>query len=137
MVLLKKILGTFLGSSYPSCFMLLHIMHIVVNSPLYRIVTRECLGAFVPFFQSIYVFLVKPVVLALDCLAATYTCVQLPTSPIPLHINRTNYLLDSGMAHPSLLIACTCDLHARAQVMNMMQFNGYYSCPCCLQKGIV
>ena len=34
-----------------------------------------------------------------------------------------------------VLVACTCDLPARAQVMNVTQFNGYYGCAFCLQKG--
>lgn len=34
-----------------------------------------------------------------------------------------------------VLIACTCDLPARAQVMNTVQFNGYYGCTFCRQKG--
>ena len=33
------------------------------------------------------------------------------------------------------LIACTCDLPARALLMNMNQFNGFYGCSKCLQKG--
>ena len=32
-------------------------------------------------------------------------------------------------------IACTCDLPARALLMNMNQFNGFYGCSKCLQKG--
>ncbi|XP_069465487.1 uncharacterized protein [Ambystoma mexicanum] len=33
------------------------------------------------------------------------------------------------------LLTCTCDLPARALVYNCVQFNGYYSCWHCLQKG--
>ena len=32
------------------------------------------------------------------------------------------------------LVACTCDLPARAMVMNMVQFNGYYWYSYCMQK---
>lgn len=36
----------------------------------------------------------------------------------------------------AVLITSTCDLAAKAQVMNMVQFNGFYSCSLCLQKGV-
>ena len=32
------------------------------------------------------------------------------------------------------LIACTCDLPARAMVTNFIQYNGRYCCPKCLQE---
>ena len=35
----------------------------------------------------------------------------------------------------AVLLACTCDLPARAQLTNMVQFNGYYACLRCTQKG--
>jgi len=35
------------------------------------------------------------------------------------------------------LIACTCDLPARALVLNMVQFNGNYGCSHCTQQGIL
>lgn len=41
-----------------------------------------------------------------------------------------------GITVKAVLVCCTCDLPARAQVMSMVQFNGYYGCPCCLQKGM-
>ena len=31
----------------------------------------------------------------------------------------------------AVLLACTCDLPARAQLTNMVQFNGYYVCLRC------
>ena len=34
------------------------------------------------------------------------------------------------------LICVTCDLPAKAAVMNMVQFNGYWGCGQCLQKGM-
>ena len=34
----------------------------------------------------------------------------------------------------AVLLACTCDLPARAQLTNMV-LNGYYACLCCTQKG--
>ena len=34
-----------------------------------------------------------------------------------------------------MLLACTCDLPARAAVTNFNQFNGFYSCAKCLQEG--
>ena len=36
-----------------------------------------------------------------------------------------------------VLVACTCDLPARAQVMNMAQFNAYHGCHFCLQKDVL
>ena len=35
------------------------------------------------------------------------------------------------------LLACSCDLPARVLVMNIMQFNGFYGCSHCVQKGKV
>ena len=35
----------------------------------------------------------------------------------------------------AVLLACTCDLPARALLTNMVQFNGYYACLRCTQKG--
>ena len=35
----------------------------------------------------------------------------------------------------AVLICCTCDMPAKAQVLNVVQYNGFYGCPCCLQKG--
>ena len=35
----------------------------------------------------------------------------------------------------AVLLACTCDYPARTQVMNMIQFNGFYGCSHCQQKG--
>ena len=35
-----------------------------------------------------------------------------------------------------LLVLATCDLPAKAAVMNMVQYNGYYGCGRCLQQGI-
>lgn len=35
------------------------------------------------------------------------------------------------------LIACTCDLPAKAQVLNVQQFNAYYGCSFCLQRGLL
>lgn len=35
-----------------------------------------------------------------------------------------------------LLLCSTCDLPARALIMNMIQFNGFFGCCHCLQKGI-
>ena len=36
------------------------------------------------------------------------------------------------------LVGATCDLPAKAAVMNMVQYNGcYWGCGCCLQKGIL
>lgn len=34
------------------------------------------------------------------------------------------------------LVCATLDLPARAAVLNMIQFNGYWGCCRCLQKGI-
>ena len=34
------------------------------------------------------------------------------------------------------LVGATCDLPAKAAVMNMVQYNGYYGCGRCLQQGI-
>ena len=34
------------------------------------------------------------------------------------------------------LIGATCDLPAKAAVMNMVQFNGYWGCGRCVQKGM-
>ena len=34
-----------------------------------------------------------------------------------------------------LVVAFTCDLPARATVMNMVQYNGFYGCSHCKQKG--
>ena len=39
------------------------------------------------------------------------------------------------ICHPVLLCA-TCDLPAKALIMNMVQFNGFYGCSRCLQPGI-
>ena len=36
-----------------------------------------------------------------------------------------------------VLVTCTCDLPARAQVMNMAQFNAYYGSNICLQKSML
>ena len=36
----------------------------------------------------------------------------------------------------ALLLCSTCDLPAKALVMNMIQFNGFYGCSHCMQKGI-
>lgn len=36
----------------------------------------------------------------------------------------------------AVLIACTCDLPARAMVMNIVQFNGNHGCSHCKQKGM-
>ena len=33
------------------------------------------------------------------------------------------------------LLCCTFDLPARAAVMNINQFNGFFGCPRCLQEG--
>lgn len=33
------------------------------------------------------------------------------------------------------LVCCTCDLPAKALVLNAVQYNGFYGCSCCLQKG--
>eukprot|EP00058_Branchiostoma_floridae_P026321 XP_002611812.1 hypothetical protein BRAFLDRAFT_103034 [Branchiostoma floridae] len=35
----------------------------------------------------------------------------------------------------AFLLACSCDLQAKALVMDMVAHNGYYGCPKCLQKG--
>ena len=35
------------------------------------------------------------------------------------------------------LVGATCDLPAKAAVMNMVQYNGYWGCGRCLQKGIL
>ena len=35
----------------------------------------------------------------------------------------------------AVMLACVCDLPARALLMNFMQHNGAYSCPYCLQRG--
>ena len=35
----------------------------------------------------------------------------------------------------AVMLACVCDLPARALLMNFMQYNGAYSCPYCLQPG--
>lgn len=35
-----------------------------------------------------------------------------------------------------ILLSCTCDLPARAAVLNFTQFNGFYGCCRCKQKGI-
>lgn len=37
----------------------------------------------------------------------------------------------------ALLLCSTCDLPAKALVMNMIQFNGFYGCSHCMQKGII
>ena len=42
--------------------------------------------------------------------------------------------------HPTItahlyVLACTCDMVTKAPIMNMVQFNGYYGCPRCKQKG--
>lgn len=34
-----------------------------------------------------------------------------------------------------VLIACSCDLPARALVLNMNQFNGFHGCWYCMQPG--
>ena len=34
------------------------------------------------------------------------------------------------------IVACSVDLVAKAPLLNMIQFNGLYGCPKCLQKGI-
>ena len=36
----------------------------------------------------------------------------------------------------AVLLGCTCDLPARAMVMNCVQYNGFYGCPRCLQPGV-
>ena len=33
------------------------------------------------------------------------------------------------------VVCCTCDMVAKATLMNMQQFNGFYGCPVCLQPG--
>ena len=33
------------------------------------------------------------------------------------------------------LTCCTCDMPAKAIVLNVVQYNGFYGCSCCLQKG--
>lgn len=35
----------------------------------------------------------------------------------------------------AVVIACTCDYPARAQVMNVVQYNAFYGCSHCLQEG--
>ena len=35
----------------------------------------------------------------------------------------------------AVLISTSLDMPAKAQVMNMMQYNGFYGCNHCLQKG--
>ena len=34
-----------------------------------------------------------------------------------------------------VLVGCSCDLPARALILNMNQFNGYYGCWYCQQSG--
>ena len=34
------------------------------------------------------------------------------------------------------VIACSVDIVAKAPLLNMNQFNGYFGCPKCLQKGM-
>ena len=34
------------------------------------------------------------------------------------------------------LLGATCDLPAKAAVMNMVQYNGYWGCGRCVQKGM-
>lgn len=35
----------------------------------------------------------------------------------------------------AFLLCCTCDLPAKAAVLNFVQLNGFYGCSQCLQKG--
>ncbi len=35
----------------------------------------------------------------------------------------------------AMLLCCTCDMPAKAMVLNMIQFNGRFGCPRCLQPG--
>ena len=42
---------------------------------------------------------------------------------------------DSVITETGMLIAETCDLPAKAQFLNFMQYNGLYSCPNCKQRG--
>lgn len=35
-----------------------------------------------------------------------------------------------------VLLCATCDLPAKAAVMNCIQYNGYYGCSRCLQRGM-
>lgn len=46
-------------------------------------------------------------------------------------------VLSSGQAlkYNVVLLCATCDLPAKAAVMNCVQFNGYYGCSRCLQEG--
>ena len=37
----------------------------------------------------------------------------------------------------AILLCTTCDLPARAMILNMVNFNGFYSCCFCLQPGIL
>ena len=43
---------------------------------------------------------------------------------------------DDVMCHVVLLCS-TCDLSAKAIVMNFVQFNGFYGCCRCLQEGML
>ncbi len=55
---------------------------------------------------------------------------------IPCHVGVTIMPPDTDpFTCRAALLGCTCDLPARAAVMNVVQFNGFYGCSHCLQEG--
>ena len=66
----------------------------------------------------------------------TITTLSLCTANVLLPIGTLVSPADSDpFVCRAVLIACTCDLPARALVMNFVQYNGFYGCSHCLQKG--
>ena len=53
-----------------------------------------------------------------------------------IHVGVPIVLPNSSTIYCHAMLLCsTCDLPARALVMNMTQFNGFFGCCHCLQKG--
>lgn len=70
------------------------------------------------------------------CIDGEYDCGFVGTELFQFLLGVTVSLPDKApFTCKVVLAACTCDLPARAQVMNMAQFNAYYGCNFCLQKG--
>ena len=53
---------------------------------------------------------------------------------IGITINCIRSTLDPVVCR-AVLLCTTCDLPAKAMIMNMVQFNGFYGCSHCLQPG--
>ena len=66
----------------------------------------------------------------LDCVKFSYTLLYMC-----IGINIVSYQ-STQINCKAILLCCTCDLPAKAAVLNCIQFNGFYGCPRCTQKGM-